>query len=94
MGISFKMIPYTSHIITETVAKANINKEISDADFVFHVLITCGKKVMAEMLPAAMPKSCIDVIIMCKYAYVKIGKWENVFIEYSLGCLVPFCPKC
>jgi hypothetical protein len=63
MGMSFKMIPYTSHMITEMVAKANISKEMSEADFVFQVFITCGRKVMAEMLPAAIPRSCIDVII-------------------------------
>ena len=58
-----------SHMITEMVAKANINSDISDADFVFQVLITCGKKVMAEILPAAIPNSCIDVI-----SKVKINK--------------------
>ena len=58
------MIPYTSHIITEMVANANIINEISEADFVFQVLITWGKNVMAEMLPAAMPKSCIAVIVV------------------------------
>ena len=44
------------------VEKANMSNDISEADFVFHVLITWGKKVMAEMLPAAMPRSCIEVI--------------------------------
>jgi len=63
MGTSPKIIPYTSHMITEIVAKANISNDISDADLVFHVLITCGRKVMAEMLPAAIPRSCIEVIM-------------------------------
>ncbi len=48
--------------MTERVANANISTEMSEADFVFHVFITCGKNVIAEMLPAAMPKSCIEVI--------------------------------
>ena len=62
IGMSFKIMPYMSHIITEMVAKANISSDISEADFVFQVLITCGKNVIAEMLPAAMPRSCIEVI--------------------------------
>jgi hypothetical protein len=49
-------------MITEMVANANMSNEISAADFVFQVLITCGKKVMAEILPAAIPRSCIEVI--------------------------------
>lgn len=44
------------------VAKANISSEISEADFDFQVFITCGKKVIAEMLPAAIPRSCIEVM--------------------------------
>jgi hypothetical protein len=49
-------------MITLMVAKANMSSDISPADFVFHVLITCGKKVMAEILPAAIPSICIEVI--------------------------------
>jgi hypothetical protein len=57
------------------VAKANIRSDISEADFVFHVLITWGKKVMAEMLPAAIPRICIEVISdIGKYVNVKISK--------------------
>jgi hypothetical protein len=56
-------MPYTSHIITEMVAKVNISREMSAADLVFHVLITCGRKVMDEMHPAVIPKMSIDVII-------------------------------
>ena len=65
--------------MTEMVAKVNMSKEISSADLLFQVLMTWGKKVMAEILPAVMPKSCIEVISsdadlrMCKYAAVKIG---------------------
>ena len=50
--------------MTDIVAKANIISEMSEADLVFHVLITCGKKVIAEMLPAAIPKICMEVIMM------------------------------
>ena len=49
-------------MITEIVAKANISSEISAADFVLHVFITCGKKVMAEIEPAAIPKICKEVM--------------------------------
>jgi hypothetical protein len=62
MGTSPRMIPYMSHMMTDMVANANIRSDISEADFVFHVLITCGKKVMAEILPAAIPRSCMEVI--------------------------------
>lgn len=64
IGTSSKIMPYTSHIITDMVANVNISSEMSSADFVFQVLMTCGKKVMAEMLPAAIPKSCIEVIVV------------------------------
>jgi hypothetical protein len=56
IGISISRIPYTSHMITLMVAKVNMSNEMSPADFVFHVLITWGKKVMAEILPAAIPR--------------------------------------
>jgi hypothetical protein len=37
------------------VANVNISREMSPADLVFHVLITWGRKVIAEILPAAIP---------------------------------------
>jgi hypothetical protein len=72
IGMFFKMIPYTSHMITEMVAKVNISNEISAADLVFHVLMTCGKKVMEEIHPAVMPKISMAVII--KFKRMKIAK--------------------
>ena len=72
MGTFCRIMPYTSHMITEMVANVNISSEISAADLVFHVLITCGRKVMEEMHPAVMPKMSIDV--MQKIKAVKIGK--------------------
>ena len=57
IGISRRIMPYTNHIMTLIVANVNISKDMSPADFVFQVLMTCGKKVMAEMLPAAMPSN-------------------------------------
>lgn len=79
IGMSFKIIPYTNHIITDSVAKAKVSSEMSAADFVFHVLITCGRNVMAEMLPAAMPKSCKEVMRFLVEG-VKVrrkGEWMN-----------------
>ena len=72
MGMFIKIMPYTSHIITEMVAKVNISSEISAADLVFHVLMTCGKKVTEEMHPAVMPNMSMAVII--KFKAVKIAK--------------------
>ncbi len=72
MGMFIRIIPYTSHMITEIVANVNISSEMSAADFVFQVLITCGRKVMEEMHPAVMPSRSMAVIIQVKA--VKIGK--------------------
>jgi hypothetical protein len=72
MGMFIKIMPYTSHIITEMVAKVNISSEISAADLLFQVLITCGKKVMEEMHPAVMPNMSMAVIT--KFKAVKIAK--------------------
>jgi hypothetical protein len=46
------MIPYISHNTTLVVANKNITSEISVADFVFQVLITCGKNTSEDMVPA------------------------------------------
>ncbi len=72
MGTFIRMMPYASHMTTEMVAKVNISSEISAADFVFHVLMTWGKKVIEEMHPAVMPSMSMAVII--KFKAVKIGK--------------------
>jgi hypothetical protein len=45
-------MPYTSQSITLLVANKNINKEISLVDFVFQVLITCGRNTSVETVPA------------------------------------------
>ena len=66
IGMFIRIMPYTSHMITEMVAKVNISSEISAADLVFQVLMTCGKKVMEEIHPAVMPKMSIAVIIKYK----------------------------
>ncbi len=62
MGTFCRMIPYTSHMITEIVAKVNMRSDMSAADFVFQVFITCGKKVMEEIHPAVMPRRSNAVI--------------------------------
>lgn len=56
IGMFFRIMPYTSQIITDIVAKVNISNEMSDADLVRQVLITCGKKVIEEIQPAVIPK--------------------------------------
>ena len=63
MGTFCRMMPYTSHIMTEMVAKVNISSEMSAADLVFHVLITCGRKVMEEMQPAVIPNRSSEVMV-------------------------------
>lgn len=72
IGIFSKMIPYTSHMITEIVANVNISNEISAADLVFQVFMTCGRKVIEEIHPAVMPKISMAVIV--KFKGVKIAK--------------------
>lgn len=72
MGMLLRIMPYTSHMITEMVAKVNISSEISAADLVFQVLITCGKNVTDEMHPAFMPNR--SMAVMGKNKDVKVGK--------------------
>jgi hypothetical protein len=49
-------------MITLAVAKVNISKEMSLADFDLHVLMTCGIKVMEDISPADIPSSSIAFI--------------------------------
>lgn len=74
MGMFFKIMPYTNHIITDMVAKVNISSEISAADLVRQVLITCGKKVMDEIIPAVMPKRSSAVMMMCRFDDMQMCK--------------------
>jgi hypothetical protein len=48
-------IPYISHNMVLMVAIINIKGDTSLADFNFHVLITCGTKVMQDKIPAVVP---------------------------------------
>ncbi|MCW3075221.1 MAG: hypothetical protein JWP69_2290 [Flaviaesturariibacter sp.] len=82
IGISRRIMPYTSHMITLMVANVNIRSEISPADLVFHVLMTCGRNVIAEMLPAAMPRSWIDVIV----------SWFCFSRRRRVRCISSVCP--
>ena len=63
IGMFPKIMPYTSHIITDMVAKVNMSKEMSAADFVFHVLTTWGRKVIPEIQPAISPSISIGVML-------------------------------
>jgi hypothetical protein len=45
---------------------------MSSADLVFHVFITCGKKVMEEIQPAVIPRT--SSAVMLKFEAVKISK--------------------
>jgi hypothetical protein len=51
-------------MITLIVANVNISMDISPADLVFQVFITCGRKVIAVILPAVIPRISIAVIII------------------------------
>lgn len=57
MAPFFINTPYTSQRITLSVANKNMNIEISLADLVFHVLITCGKKTNVDIVPATYPST-------------------------------------
>lgn len=48
-------IPYTNQRKTPIVNKVNIPKDISLVDFVFQVLITCGKKAIVVNIAAPNP---------------------------------------
>jgi hypothetical protein len=56
------MMPYTSHKITEMVAKVNMSRKIPAVDFAFHGLITCGRYVMEDIQPAVIPEISIAVM--------------------------------
>jgi hypothetical protein len=55
-------MPYANHIMTLSVTNKNIHKEISFAALVCQVFITCGKNVMEDMVPAAIPNISIAFI--------------------------------
>ena len=76
------MMPYTSHNTTLVVANKNITSEISCADFVFQVLITCGKKTSEDMVPATYPRISIGCMIVVLYLE---GKNENVKVMIVPG---------
>lgn len=67
MGASFISIPYNSHSDTFKNKKNNVREERSFVDFVFHIFITCGKKVMVETKPAAVPIKPIKVSGIIKF---------------------------
>jgi hypothetical protein len=78
MGTFFNIIPYTSQIITDIVAKVNMSSEISSADLVRQVLITCGKNVMEEMQPAVIPKRSNAVILKSIWCEIKACETTSV----------------
>lgn len=52
-------------MITDRVAKVNMSSEMSSADLVLQVLMTCGINVMPEIVPAVSPKtSSASMIIL------------------------------
>jgi hypothetical protein len=76
------------------VAKVNISNETSSADFDFHVLMTCGKKVIAEIHPAVIPKMssavinliiCLSLIFFDYHTTHRSQKTINA-TQYGLGC--------
>jgi hypothetical protein len=61
IGKSLIRIPYTSQSDTFKNKKNKVREDKSLVDFVFHIFITCGKKVMVETNPAAVPINPIKV---------------------------------
>ena len=47
--------PYASHRAVPAEAMMNINRETSLVDLDFQVLITCGRNVVQESMPAVIP---------------------------------------
>ena len=60
--------------MTLIVANVNISNDIYLADFDFHVLITCGKKVMDEINPADIPKISVAFIANCLFILRQTSK--------------------
>lgn len=61
MGKSLIRMPYRSQRDTFKNKKNKVSDDRSFVDFVFHILITCGKNVMVETKPAAVPIAPIKV---------------------------------
>ena len=61
MGTSVMRMPYNSQSDTFKNKKNRVSEDRSFVDFVFQILITCGKKVMVETKPAAVPIAPIKV---------------------------------
>jgi hypothetical protein len=61
MGASLIRMPYNSHSDTFKNKKNKVSEDKSLVDFVFHIFITWGKKVMVETKPAAVPIKPIKV---------------------------------
>lgn len=84
MAASFISNPYVSHMEVPAISKIIISIEMSFTDFVFHIRITCGKKVMDVMVPAINPSicaSCIDINLRLLQALRPTG----VFFRRSAG---------
>lgn len=61
IGKSLIRMPYNNQSDTFKNKKNKVREDKSLVDFVFHILITCGKKVMVETKPAAVPIKPIKV---------------------------------
>jgi hypothetical protein len=55
IGKSLIRIPYSNQSDTFKNKKNRVRADRSLVDFVFHIFITCGKNVMVETKPAAVP---------------------------------------
>ena len=61
MGKSLIRMPYSSQRDTFRNKKNKVSEDRSFVDFVFQIFITCGKKVIVETKPAAVPINPIKV---------------------------------
>ncbi len=62
MAVSFINSPYVSQQQVPSTNKIIISIEMSFTDLVFHIRITCGRKVMEVMVPAANPNISANFI--------------------------------
>ena len=74
-------------MITLRVANKNINIEISLADFVRQVFITCGKNVIEEIVPAAMPNiSIASMRLVLIFYYTNFYELHELNTIFANSC--------
>ncbi len=91
IGTSLIRMPYDSQSDTFKNKKNNVSDDKSLVDFVFHILITCGKNVIVETKPAAVPIKPIKVSGIINFKQLLIFFFRQ-FADATWHSTAPFLP--